>query len=88
MKAVGIGLWNFFTVGLANHWDRLKLFFYNIKESLFGKKGAFKNMIWVRHTLRRIIFAWIIGQTKKVGGKVLGLILKIIGWAFCWIPGV
>lgn len=43
IKAIGIGIWNWITVGLPNWWDRLKLFVGKIKNALFGRNGAFRN---------------------------------------------
>lgn len=77
IKAFAIGVKNFFTVGLANWYDRLKLFFHNIHDTLFGKKGAFKNMAQTKNTLRKIIGALIIGWTKKAFG---GLLVKALLW--------
>ncbi len=31
MKSIGLGIWNFVTVGLPNYWDRLKHFMGNVK---------------------------------------------------------
>ena len=76
-------------VGLPNYWNRLKRFMGNIRKSLFDKKkGILRDMAATKNAVRRIIAAWIIGNTKKVGGKIASLVLKVIGWAFCWIPGV
>ena len=88
IKSFGLGIWNWVTVGLPNWWNRIKVFASKIKRMLFGKKGMFKNMSTTWHTLRRLVGAFIIGQTKQVGGKIVSVILKIIGWALCWIPGV
>jgi hypothetical protein len=78
IKAIGIGIWNFFNVGLLNWYDRLKLFFGNIHKSLFGKKGAFKNMIQTKNTLRKIVGAFIIGVTKKVWGWIVNILLWVL----------
>lgn len=75
-------------MGLANHWDRLKLFFGNLHKSLFGKKGIVRDGSSTMDLIRRVIAAWIVGHTKKVGGAVFRAIMKIFGVAFCWIPGV
>lgn len=45
MKAIGLGIWNFITVGIPNQFDKLSHFFGNVKQQLFGKKGIFKNAI-------------------------------------------
>ena len=78
IKAIGVGIWNFFNVGLVNWYDRLKLFFGNIHKSLFGKKGAFKNMIQTRNTLRKIVGAFIMGLVKKVSGWLVSIILTVL----------
>lgn len=88
IKALGIGIWNFVTIGLPNYYNRLKRFFGGVYKSLFGKKGILRDMAAIKNTLRRIIAAWIIGQTKKVGGAILSVVLQVIGWCFCWVPGV
>ena len=77
IKAFAIGLKNFFTVGLPNWYDRLKLFFQGIHNTLFGKKGAFKNMAQTKNTLRKIVGALIIGWAKKTFG---GLLVKALIW--------
>ena len=84
MKAIGLGIWNFITVGLPNYWDRLSNFIGNVKKQLFGKKGMFRDAIETRNTLRKIIGALIIANTKKVGG----ILIKILGFALSFIPGV
>lgn len=78
IKAIGIGIYNFVTVGLMNHYDRLKLFFGNLHNQLFGKKGAIRSMAQVRHILRRIVWAWIIGQTKKAVRGLCDWLLDIL----------
>ena len=88
MKALGIGIYNFITVGIRNWIDRLQLFYKNMKKRLVGKKGAFKDGIETRNTLRKIIGALIIANTKRAGGAIFSLILRGLGYAFCWIPGV
>ena len=88
IKALGIGIWNFVTVGIPNYYNRLKLFFSDVKNTLFGPKGILRDMAAVKDAIRRIIAAWIVGQTKKVGGAILSVVLQVIGWCFCWVPGV
>ena len=83
IKAIGIGIWNFVTIGLPNYWDRLKNFMGNTKRQLFGRKGIFKNAATTKYNLIKILGAIVIANAKKaVGG-----ILKLIGWALFWIPG-
>jgi hypothetical protein len=88
MKALGLGIYNFITVGIRNSADRLSGFYKKMKKLLFGKKGALRDGIETRNTLRKIIGALIIANTKRVGGTIFNLILKGIGYAFSWIPGV
>ena len=88
MKAIGLGIWNFITVGLPNYWNRFSTFIGGIKKKLFGKKGMFRDVIETKNTLRKIFFALLIANTQKIAGKGLKIVLKIIGWALCWIPGV
>lgn len=78
------GIKNFVLVGLPNWWDRIKVWFYDIKEKLFGRKGAFKNLTETKNTIRKIILAWCIGQAKKaVSNIIVG-----IGWVLnFWFPG-
>ena len=78
MKALGLGIWNFITVGLPNYWDRLRRFVGNIKKQLFGKKGIFRDGIETRNTLRKIFLAIGIGFVKQ---KLVGPIAKIFGFA-------
>ena len=84
MKSIGLGIWNFVTVGLPNYWDRLKHFMGNVKKSLFGRNGALRDTIETKNTFRKIIGALIIANTKKYGGWLL----KILGFALSFIPGV
>lgn len=88
MKSIGLGIWNFVTVGLPNQFNRLKHFIGNVKKQLFGKKGAFRDSIETKNTLRKIIGALIVANTKKAGGAMASIILKVLGLCFCWIPGV
>ena len=78
MKALGLGIWNFITVGLPNYWDRLRRFVGNIKKQLFGKKGIFRDGIETRNTLRKILWAIGIGFAKQ---KLSGPIAKILSFA-------
>ena len=64
MKALGLGIWNFITVGLPNYWDRLRHFIGNVKKQLFGKKGIFRDGIETRNTLRKVLWAIGIGFVK------------------------
>lgn len=84
IKAIGMGLWNFFNVGLVNMWDRLKLFFGNIHNSLFGKKGAFKDMIETKNSLRKIFWAFVIGLAKKAWGWIVDAICLVLD---IFLPG-
>ena len=83
MKSIGLGLYNFFTIGLVNHWTRLSKFFKKWKDKLFGKQGAFGGMRQTMHTLRRIGLAWAIGQGKKV----VGGLAKALSFLVSFIPG-
>ena len=83
MKSIGLGIWNFVTVGLPNQFDKLKHFIGNVKQQLFGKKGALRDSIETKNTFRKIIGALIIANTKKYGGWLL----KILGFALSFIPG-
>ena len=78
MKALGLGIWNFITVGLPNYWDRLRHFIGNIKKQLFGKKGIFRDGIETRNTLRKVLWAIGIGFAKQ---KLIGPIAKILSFA-------
>lgn len=88
MKAIGIGIWNFFNVGLVNWYDRIKLFFGNIHKSLFGKKGAFKNMIQTRNTLRKILGALIMGIVKKIAGFLVSIVLSVLNFIAPGAPAI
>ena len=85
LKSIGLGIYNFVTVGLRNFMDRLSGFFKGIKKKLFGKKGAIRDGIETRNTMRKLFGAWLIGVAKKSVG---GVIAKIISWALSLIPGV
>lgn len=78
MKALGLGIWNFITVGLPNYWDRLCNFIGNIKKQLFGKKGIFRDGTETRNTLRKIGLAILIGFAKN---KLGGPLVKILSFA-------
>ena len=81
IKAFGTGLYNFFRFGLLNYVDRMKSFFNKIYKSLFGKKGAFKNMIETRNTLRKVGLAFLIGLGKKhLGGAIVWILTKVLDW--------
>ena len=83
IKAFAIGVKNFFTVGLANWYDRLKLFFHNIHDTLFGKKGAFKNMDQTKNTLRKVGMSLIIGwANQKFGGWLVKALVWVLNIAF------
>lgn len=84
MKAIGIGIYNFVRYGLVNWYYRLKGFFGKIYRSLFGRKGAFKDMKHTKSAFIRIGAALIVAQTKKLGGWVmtaLGFLISLI--PFC-----
>lgn len=88
IKSLMVGVRNFLLVGIPNMWTKLKAFTSNAFSSLFGPKGIIRDLGRARAAIIRIAVAWITGQTKKAGGKVVKWILKIIGWAFAWVPGV
>ena len=83
IKAIGIGVWNWITVGLPNYWERLKFFFGDIYRKLFGKKGLLKNGARTMSVLKRIVWAWIIGIAKKG----YGWFFQILSFALSFIPG-
>ena len=83
MKALAIGIKNFITIGLPNWKDRLLTFFGGIRKKLFGKKGIFRNFTQAKSTLTRLLLAYAIGATKKVGG----MLMTILGYALLVIPG-
>lgn len=88
MKAIGLGIYNFFTIGVKNQYTRLKHFIGRIKESMFGKKGAFRDATETKNTLRKIGIAYLIGVSKKLGGGAVALLLKGIGWVLnIFLPG-
>lgn len=62
----------------------MKLFVYNIKKQLVGKNGCLKNAERAKNTMRRILGAIIIAQTKQVGGYIF----KLIFTALSFIPYV
>ena len=62
-------------VGLPNYWDRLKRFIGNIRKELFGKKGVLRDMTEAKNTMRKIVVAWIAGNFKKAGGKMVSVVL-------------
>ena len=82
MKAIGLGIYNFFTVGVKNQYMRLKHFIGRIKESMFGKKGAFRDATETKNTLRKIGIAYLIGATKKVSGKIFGAVAAVLSFFF------
>ena len=82
MKAIGLGIYNFFAVGVKNQYTRLKHFIGRIKESMFGKNGAFRDATETKNTLRKIAIAFLIGVSKKAAGKVFGAIATVIGFFF------
>ena len=84
LKALGLGIWNFITVGLPNYWDRLKFFFGDMKKKLFGKKGILKDGITIKYNLIRIFSAIIIGHTKKAAGWIVAAIGFILN---LFLPG-
>jgi len=61
MKALFIGIRNFIVVGLPNMWDRLNSLIGKATKSLFGPKGAFRDMEQTKASLIKIGAAWIIG---------------------------
>ncbi len=80
IKAFAIGIKNFFKSGIGNWIDRLKLFFSGIKKKLFGKNGIFKDWASVKHTLRRIVFAYLIGLAKKGLGMIVNAICMVVNF--------
>lgn len=85
---LGLGIYNFFRVGVMNGIDRLKVFFKGVTNSLFGRKGPFKDLATTMNSLKRIVLAWIIGNTKKVGGGAVKWIM--IGLSYIldiFLPG-
>lgn len=83
IKAFGLAIWNWVTVGFPIMWEKLKMFFGNIYRFLFGKKGVLRNGAQAMSTLKRIVHAYIIGVAKKG----YGWFFKILGWALSFIPG-
>jgi len=80
IKALGMGIKNFITVGLPNMWDRLKHFIGNVKKQLFGKKGAFRDAIETKNTLIKIFLAILIANTAKAGGWIVKLLFKALSF--------
>lgn len=88
LKAIGLGVWNFITVGLPNAWDRIKAWWQPIRKKLFGKGGMFSSWTETVNTLRKIAMAMIIGWTKKAIGGVLSFIAPILALVLnCIVPG-
>ena len=90
IKSLCIGIYNFATVGIPNIYGKLKVWISGVKKSLFGKGGMFSSMTQVKNTLRKIALAWVIGQTKNVFGKGLGVIGQILKFALKFtklVPG-
>lgn len=56
------------------------MFFGDIFNRLFGKKGIFRNAIQTRNTLRKILLAILIGATKKVGGMIVKILFTILSF--------
>lgn len=83
IKAFAIGIYNFVRVGIPNKLARLKHFFTGVYSTLFGKNGCLRNVEMIKITAKKLIGAWIIGHTKKVGGAIM----KIIGKLISFIPG-
>lgn len=66
---------------MPNAFDRVKVFFKGMKRKLWGKDGAFSSMTETKNTLRKIAIAWLIGNTKKVGGWLMagiGFLIQFI----------
>lgn len=80
IKALGLGIWNFITIGLPNWWDRLKNFISGIKKTLFGKKGMFKDAIETKYSLIKIFAALAIANTQKLGGIFVKLLFKALSF--------
>ena len=82
---------NFLVVGLPNWYRRLSLFIGDMKKKLFGKKGLFRSVEYVKYMLKRIFTALIISWTNKAVGTVftwLGEIMNfipVIGPVLRWI---
>lgn len=90
IKSLCIGIYNFATVGIPNIYGKIKVWISGVKKSLFGKGGMFSSMTQVKNTLRKIALAWVIGQTKNVFGKGLGVIGQILKFALKFtklVPG-
>ena len=47
---------------------------------MFGKKGVFRNAARTKSTLFRILGAWIVGQTKQVGGWLVKILFKALSF--------
>ena len=77
-------IWNLLTVGIPDAWDTLTLWYYQIKNFLFGRKGYFKDMVAIRHTARRIVDAFILGLKKKAFGWLWDILCTVVSF----IPGV
>ena len=83
IKAFAIGIYNFVKFGIPIYIEKLSRFFKGVYEDLFGKSGCLRNVEMIKITAKKLIGAWIIGHTKKVGGALM----KIIGKLIAFIPG-
>ena len=84
IKSAGVFVWNIITIAIPNAWDTLMMYFHSMWNSLFGRRGYWKDWTEVRHTWRRLKDAWLVGQYKKIGGWAWNLIVPLLGM----IPGV
>ena len=91
MKQMGLGLWNFFTIGLPELWNRLTLWSSELNDKLFGEEGMFSSLEDTKITIKKIIFAIIKGKTKKLAKGGFAILNKVVGWIAkplnIWIPG-
>ena len=91
MKQMGLGLWNFFTIGLPELWNRLTLWSSELNDKLFGEEGMFSSLEDTKITIKKILFAIIKGKTKKLTKGAFAVLDKVVGWIAkplnVWIPG-
>ena len=80
IKAIGIGIYNWVTIGLPNMLIRVRAFVGKIGRFLFGKRGLINSVPKIKYTLNRIFYALIAGAAKK-GLAILATIAQFIpGW--------
>ncbi len=80
IKALGLGVRNFITVGIPTYWDKLKKFMGDTKKTLFGKKGMFKDATEIKYSLIKIFGALIVANTQKAGGWLVKLLFKALSF--------